>query len=144
MGSQYSFSILCYLAYTHTHSLFFLSVTTSLTFWLPSPTFPFASLSICLHRGLQRGCSSVAVEGAPLLCLSRAVWQQILSPCAVLLTAGRGGWTPLSGLPGSDSSSSNSGVTMSSSVGHVESLSKWKALSNISQAGGHWPHVLGS
>lgn len=60
---------------------------------------PFSSaLSVCRRRGLWRGFSSVAAERAPL-CLSRAVWQEILSP-AFPFTAGKRGWTPLSGLQG--------------------------------------------
>lgn len=102
--------LVCFVLHTHS---FFLSLSLSPVFLhhlSPSnfQALPFfsASLAVCVGRTGARvhfSCSG----GGPFVFVKSSLTGDIIAR-AVLFTAGKCGWTTLGGLPGSDSSSSNS------------------------------------
>lgn len=124
--------VACYLAHTF-------STTTHSPSGFQAPPLPL-SFYLSTSRGLWQRVQFSSSGGSPFVFVKSSFTGDLI-PCALLFTAGKAGWTTLSGPPGSGQFKLKLTDTISSSVGQEKSLSKRKALS---QAGGHRPHVTRS
>lgn len=114
-GHPSGFSSLYYLAHTLFRSLPPFSfhslplLTHIIVIFKPSLISFFLCRAICLRRGLWRGCSSVAVAGAPFVFVKSSLTGDLITG-AFPFTAGESDLTTIGELLGSDSSSSNSEI----------------------------------